>query len=226
LELNQARFDLHVHTRGDLAVRRVLDAIEAAKDSTRGDFYPRVSISHLGIIESADLSRIKALDVTCNYTPWWFDARHNDPMEIALGADRYGNMYKAKSLFELGINVTFSSDEWWGGERLPTYLNPYFGMQVGHTRQYPKEWREEDDVLIRSPVNEQLSIEQMIMGYTQNGAQQLRMEDQLGSIETGKLADFVVLDENLFDMDRYKIWKVKPTAVIMEGEIIQGSLPE
>ncbi len=225
LELNQEQFDLHVHTRGDLAVRTVLDALEAASGSVQGDFYPRVTISHLGIIEAADLSRIKELGVTCNYTPWWFDARHNDPMESALGTDRYENMYRAKSLFKLGINVTFSSDEWWGGERLPTYLNPYFGMQVGHTRQYPKEWRAEDDVLIRPPINEQLSIEQMIMGYTLNGAQQLRMEDQVGSIETGKLADLVVLKDNLFDIDRDDIWKVKPEAVLMEGEIIHGALP-
>ena len=63
------------------------------------------------------------------------------------------------------------------------------------------------------------------MGYTQNGAQQLRMEDQLGSIETGKLADLVVLNDNLFDIDRDSIWKVKPEAVLMEGEIIHGALP-
>jgi hypothetical protein len=135
-------------------------------------------------------------------------------------------MYRAKSLLDLGVRVTFSSDEWWGGELLPTYLNPYFGMQVGHTRQYPKEWWEEDDEGVRSPRNEQLSIEQLIAGYTQNAAYQLRMENQIGSIETGKLADLVILNDNLFDIDRYEIWKVKPAAVLMEGEIIQGALPE
>ena len=225
LELDQENLDLHVHTRGDLAVKRVLDAIEAARLELDGEIYPRVTISHLGLIEDTDLSRIKELGVTCNYTPWWFDARHNDPMEVSLGAVRYGNMYRARSLFGLGINVTFSSDEWWGGERLPTYLNPYFGMQVGHTRQYPKAWREAGDTLIRPPANERLSIEQMIMGYTRNGAYQLRMEDQLGSIETGKLADLVVLKDQLFDMEADDIWQVKPEAVMMEGEIIQGVLP-
>ena len=225
LELSKEQFDIHVHTMGDLAVRRVLDAVEAAKDIAKVDFYPRVTIAHLGLIDSADLPRIKKLGVICNYTPWWFTADHDDPLKISLGEDRYGNMYSAKSLFDFGINVTFSSDEWWGGELLPTYLNPYFGMQVGHTRQYPKEWWEEYDEGIRSPGNEQLSIEQLIAGYTQNAAHQLRMENQIGSIETGKLADLVVLSDNLFDMDRYKIWKVKPAAVLMEGAIIQGALP-
>jgi len=225
LELSKEQFDIHIHTMGDLAVRRVLDAVEKAKDIAKNNFDPRVTIAHLGLIDSADLPRIKELGVICNYTPWWFTEDHDDPLKISLGDDRYGNMYSAKSLFNLGINVTFSSDEWWGGELLPTYLNPYFGMQVGHTRQYPSEWREEDEE-IRPPETERLSIEQLIAGYTQNGAYQLRMENVIGSIETGKLADLVLLNDNLFDIDRDKIWKVKPAAVLMEGEVIQGALPE
>ena len=225
LELSSEQFDIHIHTMGDLAVRRVLDAVEQARESAKDDFYPRVTIAHLGLIDSEDLPRIKELGVIPNYTPWWFTADQDDPLKVWLGDDRYGNMYSPKALFDLGIDVTFSSDEWWGGERLPTYLNPYFGMQVGHTRQAPKEWREENDDAIRAPADAALSIEQLITGYTQNGAYQLRMEDQIGSIETGKLADMVVLNDNLFDMDSDEIWKVKPAAVLMEGEVIQGALP-
>jgi hypothetical protein len=224
LELGREQLDLHIHAMGDLAVRRVLDAVEEAKEMAASDFFPRITISHLGLIESADLQRIKELGVVCNFTPWWFTQDQDNPLRISLGEDRYGNMYSPKSLFDLGIDVTFSSDEWWGGELLPTYLNPYFGIQVGHTRQYPSEWREEDEE-IRPPENERLSIERMIEGYTQNGAYQLRMEDEIGSIETGKFADLVVLNDNLFDIDRDKIWKVKPAAVLMEGEVIQGAFP-
>jgi hypothetical protein len=50
------------------------------------------------------------------------------------------------------------------------------------------------------------------------------MEDQIGSIEAGKLADLVVLDENLFDLDRHEIHKIKPAAVMMEGEVVHGNL--
>ena len=58
-----------------------------------------------------------------------------------------------------------------------------------------------------------------------DGAYQLRMENNIGSIEAGKLADLVILNDNLFDIDSDKIWKVKPAAVLMEGEVIQGQLP-
>ncbi len=226
LELNKEQLNLHVHTIGDLTVRTVLDAVEAAQAIATDGFYPRVTIAHLELVDPADLPRIKELGVICNFTPWWLGVNHNDVVEVSLGEQRYSNTYKPKSLFELGATVTFSSDEWWGGKLLRTYMNPYFGMQVGHTRQYPKEWWKTEDDGIRAPSNERLSLEQLIEGYTRNGAYQLRMEDKLGSIEEGKLADFVVLDKDLFEIDRYEIWKVKPSAVVMEGEVIQGSLPE
>ncbi len=57
------------------------------------------------------------------------------------------------------------------------------------------------------------------------GAFQLRMEKEIGSIETGKSADFVVLGENVFDVDPYALHATKPDAVVMEGELIQGALP-
>lgn len=105
-------------------------------------------------------------------------------------------------------------------------------MQIGHNRRYPKEWISEeleglayDTAAFREPESEQLDLELMIRGYTINGAYQLRMEDQIGSIETGKLTDLVVLDQDLFEMDRDEIHKIKPSAVMMEGKLIHGALP-
>jgi predicted amidohydrolase YtcJ len=50
------------------------------------------------------------------------------------------------------------------------------------------------------------------------------MDADIGSIEAGKLADFVVLDQNLFEIDRYRIQDVEPEAVVMEGRLIHGEL--
>ncbi|MDA0994869.1 MAG: amidohydrolase family protein [Proteobacteria bacterium] len=225
LELSEERLDIHVHAEGDLAVKRVLDAVESAQGIANDDFYTRVTISHLGLIDPADLPRIAELGVIANFTPWWFTTQEDDSERVSLGDARFGRMFNPKPLFDLGVVVTLSSDEWWGGERLPTYLNPYFGMQIGHTRKYPSEWREEEE-RTRPPNDGQLSIEQLIMGYTQNGAYQMRMEGEIGSIEKGKLADLVVLDDSLFDIDSDKIWKAKPAAVLMEGEVIHGALTD
>ena len=98
----------------------------------------------------------------------------------------------------------------------------YVGMQVGHTRQYPIDWWETEDDGIKAPLAQRLSLEALLIGYTRNGDYQLRMEDRLGSIEEGKIADFVVLEKNLFDIDPYEISKVKPLAVFLEGRLLQG----
>ena len=223
VELSAARLDIHIHAEGDLAVRRVLDAVESAQDIASDDFYTRVTISHLGLIDPVDLPRVAALGVIANYTPWWFTTEEDDSVRASLGDARFGRMFSPKPLFDLGVVVTLSSDEWWGGELLRTYLNPYFAMQIGHTRMYPREWREQEEI-VRPPVDGRLSMEQVIMGYTQNGAYQMRMENEIGSIEKGKLADLLIFDDNLFDIDSDTIWKVKPAAVLMEGEVIHGAL--
>ena len=68
-----------------------------------------------------------------------------------------------------------------------------------------------------------MPIDQLIRGYTLNGAYQLRMEDRIGSIETGKAADLTILGENLFEGDRYAIHRVRPDAVVMDGVLMHGN---
>jgi predicted amidohydrolase YtcJ len=224
LELNAEKFDLHVHAIGDLAVRTVLDAVEAAKAAVGDDFYPRVSIAHLQIADPLDWPRFAELGITANFTPWWHGVSARDPSLFALGDERSSRTYIAKPLFDSGANVTFGSDDW-----TPDVLSPFLGMQVGHNRQFPAEWLESrgsNAEEYRPPESEQLDLELMIRGYTINGAYPLRMEDEIGSIETGKRADLVVLGENPFTTDRWEIHKIKPEAVIMEGELIHGALSE
>jgi predicted amidohydrolase YtcJ len=78
---------------------------------------------------------------------------------------------------------------------------------------------------IRPPESERLPLEDLVRGYTLSGAYQLRMEAKLGSVEIGKLADLVVLDKNLFDVDRYDISTLSPSAVLLEGKVVSGRLP-
>ena len=224
IELHEEKFNLHIHIIGDMAARRVLDGVEAAKQQVGDSFYPRVTVAHIELTDPADFERFAELGVIANFTPWWHGVDINSVVAPAAGPERMSRTYTAKPLFDAGALVTFSSDDW---GRL-NLLTPYLGMQVGRNRQYPKEWLVDGDdgSAYRLPESEKLDLELMIRGYTINGAHQFRLEDDIGSIEVGKIADLVVLDDNLFDIDRYKIWKVKPSAVVMEGKLIQGSLPE
>ncbi len=223
IELHKEKFDLHVHIIGDMAARRVLDGVEAAKQEVGDGFYPRVTVAHIELADPADFERFAELGVIANFTPWWLGVDTESVVVPAAGPERMARTYTAKSLFDAGVLVTFSSDDW---DR-PEYLTPYLGMEVGHNRQYPKEWLAEgvDGSAFRPPESERLDLELMVRGYTINGAHQFRLEDDIGSIEVGKIADLVVLEEDLFEVDRYDIQAIKPSAVMMEGRIIQGQLP-
>jgi predicted amidohydrolase YtcJ len=63
-----------------------------------------------------------------------------------------------------------------------------------------------------------------VRGYTIDGARQLRLDDRVGSIEVGKMANLVVLSDDLFSVAREKIGEVTPSAVLFEGELVSGAL--
>lgn len=224
LQLHENGFDLHLHTVGDRAVRIGLDALESASIATAGQLNTRLAVSHLDIIDPADYPRFRQLGVTAQYTPSWFGTSFDDPVKVALGDARYARTLIVRPLFDDGANVSFSSDI--TSIESIDYANPYLGMQIAHNRQYPQDnvtssWGSAE---IRGPVAERLPLEMVIRAYTLGGAYQLRKEDDLGSIEVGKLADLVVLNRNLFEIDRDEIQFVRPEAVIMDGQLVSGKL--
>jgi predicted amidohydrolase YtcJ len=221
LELHNEGIDLHMHTVGDRAIRTALDAVEAAHAEIGGLPNMRVTLCHLEIIDDADFDRFSELGIFANFSPQWHGG-HIQGAELTLGQERYDAMFRARPLLDRDVAVTFSSDITNAGKWRTDRASPYFGMQVGHTRIEPEFGA---NASIRPPENERLSIEDMIRGYTLNGAAQLRLENEMGSIVVGKLANLVVLDRNLFEILPGQIKSARPTAILLEGKLTSGSLP-
>lgn len=221
LELHEEAIDLHLHTVGDRAVRTALDAVEAAHVKLGGAPDVRITLCHLEVIDDADFDRFNELNIFSNFSPQWHGG-HIQGAQLTLGQERYDRMFRVQPLLDRNVTVTFSSDITNAGKWKTGRASPFFGMQVGHTRKEPEFGA---NSTVRPPENERLSIENMIRGYTINGATQLGMEDDLGSIEVGKSADLVVLDRNIFETLPTQIRFARPTVVLMEGTVISGSLP-
>lgn len=68
--------------------------------------------------------------------------------------------------------------------------------------------------------SERLDLETLIRGYTLDAAYQLRMEDEIGSLEAGKKADLIVLERNLFEVPTYEIHRVGVELTVLDGEIV------
>ena len=78
----------------------------------------------------------------------------------------------------------------------------------------------EKDYPVLEPVAERLNMAEAIEAYTINGAYEIHMEDKLGSIEAGKYADMIVLDQNLFEVDTYAIHDISVVMTILNGKIV------
>ena len=141
-------------------------------------------------------------------------------MQKLLGLERGLRTLQSRTVFETGANVSFSSDE---VELHCLYRwSPFWGMEVGMTRQDPELGEVPFDArtaTVYPPENERMTLEQLIEGYTLNGARQLGIDDRIGSIEEGKDADFLVLGENLFEVDPYRLHDVVPERVYITGKL-------
>ncbi len=219
LELHAEGIDLHLHSVGDRAIRVALDAVEQARAAVPGDLACHVALSHLEVLDDADVPRFRELGVVANFTPHWhggyFVGSH-----LTVGEPRSSRVMRAQPLLDDGAVVSFSSD-------VTTYAemeraNPFLGMQVGHNRQ---DVEGGPDAAVMPPLSERLGREELVRGYTRGGASQLRLDGELGSLTVGKAADLVVLSADLFAVDRYAIHRVRPDAVVMQGRVVHGQLP-
>ena len=201
-ELNEAGLDLHVHTVGEAASRVVLDGVELARKELGDQYRVRVTCAHLWVQDDADLDRFAKLGVTANFTPWWHSGNvGGNPIEYwptFIGEKRAHKMFRCKTAWDSGALVTWSSDEVFYGD----FWNwsPYLAMEIGMTRWINEKTRFEEFSRTLAPFppeSERMDIEQMIIGYTINGAIQLGVEATKGSITAGKDADFLVFDKDL-----------------------------
>jgi len=221
LELHRKRIDLHLHTVGDAATRTALDAVEQVRAAVGGALDSRVTLCHLEVQNAADIPRFAALGVVASFTPHW-NGGYFEGADRWLGRERYDRMYSVKPLLRAGAVVAYSSDITDHVEWKSDRGDPFFGMQLGHTRREVSEGATGEP---RPPADERLPLEELVRGYTQGAAFQLRLDKDLGSIEVGKSADLVVLNRNLFEVGPQEVHSVTPDAVLIDGNAAHGALP-
>lgn len=220
IELSKEDINLHVHSVGDKSTNKILNAVEQVHETLGGPPPIRIAICHLESVLDTDFYRFKDLGVIASFTPAWHGNVGDHNVHAAIG-DRASSQMRAQPMIADDAVFTFSSDitttHGWRDEA----ANPYHGMQIGHNRQ-PVEGG--PDARYASPRSERIRLDTLVDGYTINGAYQLGRSHELGSIEVGKQADLVILNQNLFDVNRYDVHETKPVAVIMDGELVHGEL--
>jgi hypothetical protein len=212
VELDKNQFQIHVHSIGDAATALTLDAFAYAAEKN-GKRDARNLITHIQLVAPEDILRFKELGVVAVPQPYWFmkDDYYYKIQVPYLGLKRADEEYPMESFFKAGVVVASSSDY---AVTIP--CNPLIAIQTGITRSClgisdPKE--------ILWP-GERATLEQMIASFTSNGAYANFLENTTGSIEVGKMADLVVLDENLFNVAVDEISKAKVMLTLFAGKEI------
>lgn len=208
-----ARFQIHVHAIGDLAVRAALDGIEAAR-RVNAPWPALHQIAHVQCIDPVDIPRFAELGVVANIQPLW--ARHEPSVtDVALpfvGAARGRWMYAFRSLRDAGALLALSSD--W----TVSTLNPFEIIETAITRQPPKR---EGNHPVFLP-EERLTLAECIEGYTLNAARAGWRLDDTGSLSVGKWGDLIMLDRDIYDCSPYDIGDTRVLMTLLAGREVHA----
>ncbi len=215
LQADAADIQLTVHAIGDEANGYLMDMLERIIEEN-GEKDRRFRLVHAQVMTDRDIERGGRMNIVAEVQPFHTsdDMRW---MEERIGRDRSRGAYAFRRLWDSGAIVSFGSDSP-GTNASRYYLNPMLGLYAAVTRKtltgqpeggwFPKE---------------KLTIEEAIKAYTLNTAYAAYEEDIKGSITVGKLADFVVLSDNLLTMDPDGIKDVKVLTTVVGGNVVYES---
>jgi predicted amidohydrolase YtcJ len=196
-------FQVAVHAIGDAANAQVLDAFASIADASPMGLRPR--IEHAQILDPADLPRFKSLGIIANMQPT--HATSDKSMALArLGPVRLVTAYAWHSMVASGAHFAAGSD-------FPVEPpNPFYGLHAAVTRQD----RENQPPGGWYPA-EALTLDQAFAAFTTGAAFANSAETFSGTLDTGKWADFIILDRDPFTIAPEDLWKVQVRETWLAG---------
>ena len=208
-ELLGIGFNLRVHAIGDGANRAAINAFERALEATGTDGADaRFALEHAQMFTPEDLPRLAELGIIASVQP----LHATEDMHFAearMGRERLRYAYNWSDLLELGVPLATGTDY-----SVSPY-NPFYTLHAAVTRQDrdnqpPDGWHPE----------QALTREEALRAATMGGAYAMKAEDILGSIEVGKLADFVVIPVDYMTVPAEDLWKIEPELTVIGGEVV------
>ena len=212
MSADAAGLQICVHAIGDRAISMVLD-MYADIVKAHGDRDQRFRIEHAQHMAAKDFDRFAKLKVIASMQPYhaiddgrWAEAR--------IGHDRASRSYAWRTFLDHGVRLAFGTD--WN----VAPLNPMLSIYAAVTRatldgKHPEGWFPE----------QKLTVAESVEAYTMGSAFAEFQEKEKGSITPGKLADMVILSDDIFTIRPEAIRNVKVETTILGGKIIYGGAP-
>lgn len=202
VHLHREGVQMHIHVNGDEASEAALDALEEAQA-----LYPRFdhrhTLQHCQMADDAQFRRMAALDLCVNLFAnhiWYFGDQH---YERTMGPDRAMRLDACGSALRYGVPLAIHSDS------PVTPLGPLHVAWCAVNRLTPS-----GRVLGE---NQKISVEAALHAITLGAAFTLKLDSEIGSIETGKKADFAVLGQDPFAVPAIELRDIPVLGTVMGG---------
>jgi len=211
LEAHKRGMSVRLHCCGDGATHYALDCYEEALNAF-GTTGARHAVEHVETTIQEDIDRVARLGVIASMQPEHLamtDIFEENPYLIRYNERQKKYAWTIKSFMDAGAVVSFGSD-------CPVVTNnPFVGIYRAVTRVHndgkPEGgWNPE----------QKISMEDALHAYTLNGYYGVKREHELGTLEKGKLADLIVLDQNLFAIDPERIRETNVVLTMVDGDIV------
>jgi len=191
---------LHIHAIGDGALHMVADTLAGTPQIDKKN-PNRHTVTHLQLAADDDLKILADYNILCALQPFWFpvDGGYLNYNIEKIG-DRIFEEYKAKSIMQKGIHISFSSDS-----PVTSVPNPLAGISKA---------------MRHSNFKERLTLFEAMNAYGINGAYLLNREKEIGKIEVGYWADFSVYEKDILSLLPFELENTKPVQVYYRGEDI------
>lgn len=198
--VDRAGMGIHVHCAGDAAVKQTLDAVALARNEN-GKRDARHCITHIFLLDQADIPRFRNLDVVAMTNSYWFQIDETYFVNgTYTGMDRIAHTFPQQCLIAGGVRVANASDY-----PITAIPNPFVGIEIGVTRIAADNYHpwvfDYSDPKFHEPLwpEERADVHDMIDSFTINQAYANFVDDISGSIEVGKNADLIVVDRNIIE---------------------------
>ncbi|CAD0185304.1 N-substituted formamide deformylase precursor [Ruegeria sp. THAF57] len=187
-----------VHSTGDRGAEIVMEGVEMAMAAHGVEEVRalRNHIAHNVIVDFDDIDRMKYTNVIMEFSPsFWFPRAIIDAAEADLGAEMLQEVWPLGPVLRSGVNVAIGSD--WNQAQ----ADPFINIETLVTRQAPGAGAI-DPILGPSSA---VALEDALYAYTMGGAYAMFLEEEIGSIRAGKRANFIVLDQDLTEINPSQI---------------------
>lgn len=221
MEIDKAGYNAHFHAIGDRAVDIALTAVENARAANPTSTAPH-NIAHLQLVRPEDVARFGQSGVFATPTPAWFAPWHSYDVSVIPYMDKIKNtydledfyrqdsafinkFYPVESIRKNGGIISIGSDAPIDFKGPRPFTNIMYGLLRGEwipdPANVPEEMLGEDDYRwVVMNKEERMSIRDLIDAYTINGAKALQQDKLVGSLEIGKLADFIIINQDIIAM--------------------------